>query len=277
MLAATSAILAHAGCPAPRRRARQLIAGALGLDAAALLGASDKALAPAEVARLHGLARRLAGGEPLSRILGRRAFWEIELHLSPDVFDPRPDSETVVEAVLARVEAQAAVHLLDLGTGSGCLLLALLSALPNAWGVGVDRSWGAAVTARTNARRLGLGRRSGFIVGDWGLALGNRFDVVVANPPYIATADLAKLPPEVRNYDPRAALDGGDDGLEAYRSIARQLPLLLAPGGLFVAEVGDGQAAPVAAIVAAVGLTISAIEPDLAGIARCVVARKSPD
>ncbi len=224
--------------------------------------------------RLHDLVRRLAGGEPLSRVLGRREFWGLDFELSVDTLDPRPESETIIEAVLARVDRAAPARVLDLGTGSGSLLLALLFELPAASGIGVDLSEGAAVTARRNAKSLGLAGRARFFVGDWGSALAQRFDVIVANPPYVAKADLSELPHAVRGYDPERALDGGEDGLAAYRSIAARLSVLLAPFAIFAAEVAMGQAASVTRILEESGLFVEAIERDLADIERCMVVRE---
>jgi len=183
----------------------------------------------------------------------------------------------VVEAVLAALEARGwkrdrALSLLDLGTGSGCLLLALLSELPRAWGVGVDRAPGAAATARANATAAGLGARAAFVVGSWAQALRGPFDIVVANPPYVRHADLAGLMPEVARFDPAPALDGGPDGLDAYRAILADLPRILAAGALVAFEIGEGQAAPVSKLIQNVGLTPSGLRKDLSGIERCILA-----
>jgi release factor glutamine methyltransferase len=275
-LDAASAILGQAGCREPRRRARQLIAGGLGVTATELLIASDQRLGDCQKQRLCGLVRRLAGGEPLSRVLGRREFWGFEFELSPEVFDPRPETETVVEAVLARVDRNAPLNLLDLGTGSGCLLFALLSVLEKAFGLGIDCSAGAVAVARRNAIALGLACRTRLVIGDWGTAIARPFDVVVSNPPYIASPQLGRLPRAVAKYDPRRALDGGVDGLAAYRAIASDLTRLMAPGALFAAEIGAGQAAAVGAILQQQGLSIEGVERDLAGIERCILARNSP-
>ncbi len=217
------------------------------------------------------IARRCAG-EPVSRILGRREFWSLDFALTPDVLDPRPDSETVVEAALAHLgsrDREAAV--LDLGTGSGCLLLAVLSELPGAWGVGIDKSVGACRAARENAGRLGFGARAHFVVGDWGAALGARFDAVLCNPPYIAERDIAALAPEVARHDPWAALSGGEDGLDGYRAVLAGVARLLAPGGFAVLELGQGQGQAVSALAGAGGLCTLASNADLSGIERCVV------
>jgi release factor glutamine methyltransferase len=270
-----AASLAKAGCDEPRRRARQLIAGALDLSAAELLMRGEHQLDGSQVQQLRNFITRMAAGEPLSRILKRREFWGLDFELSPDTLDPRPDSETIIEAVLARVDRSDPLRVLDLGTGSGCLLLALLSELPIATGIGVDISEGAVATARRNAESLGLNGRSGFFVGDWGYAIAQRFDIVVANPPYIVTSALRDLPQEVRLYDPPRALDGGDRGLAAYQHIIALLPILLTPSGLFAAEIGSGQAVDVVALLRGNALACDAVERDLGGIERCIVARKT--
>jgi release factor glutamine methyltransferase len=272
-LDACAAGLMAAGVDEPRRQARRIFVAALGLSPAEVFAHPKRMLDREEQARIAAMARRVAAREPLSRITGRREFWGLEFVLSPDTLDPRPESETVVEAVLARFsDRDKPYRFLDLGTGSGCLLLALLHEYPNASGIGVDVMPGAVITARHNAARLGLGERASFIAGDWGAGLAGGFDAVVANPPYIATADLAALMPEVRDHDPRRALDGGADGLAAYRAIARDLPRLLVPGGLLAAEIGQGQADSVAEIIRAGGLAVERVAPDLAGIARVVLA-----
>ncbi|HEX3883534.1 MAG TPA: peptide chain release factor N(5)-glutamine methyltransferase [Stellaceae bacterium] len=266
--------LAIAGFDEPRRRARRLAAAALAMSATEVFVHPERPIAEADAERVAALLRRVLAHEPLSRVLGVREFWGLEFGLSPDTLDPRPETETVVEAVLARLpERGREYRVLDLGTGSGCLLLALLSELPGAHGVGVDRALGAAVAARDNAVALGLAGRAGFVVGDWAAAICGRFDIIVSNPPYIATETIASLPPEVRDFDPRRALDGGVDGLDAYRRITLELPQLLRPGGLFVVEVGVGQERTVAALLAAEGLLLDGFAADLAGILRCVVAR----
>ncbi|TMK37296.1 MAG: peptide chain release factor N(5)-glutamine methyltransferase [Alphaproteobacteria bacterium] len=269
----TAAALAAAGIDEPRRQARRIMVAALGLSPAEVFAHPHRRLDREEHARIQAMVRRVAAHEPLSRITGHREFWGRDFVLSRDTLDPRPETETVVEAVLARLtDREQPYRFLDLGTGSGCLLLALLSEYPQASGIGVDVAYGAAITARHNAARLGLGERASFVAGDWGAGLAGGFDAVVANPPYIATADLAALMPEVRDHDPRRALDGGADGLAAYRAIARDLPRLLVPGGLLAAEIGLGQADSVAEIIIAGGLAVERVAPDLAGIARVVLA-----
>jgi len=269
-----AAALAAAGFDEPRRRARRLLAAALGRSAADLFAHPEHTLTAVGAARVAAMLDRMTRHEPLSRIVGKREFWGLEFGLSADTLDPRPESETVVEAVLARLpDRSRGYRFLDLGTGTGCLLLALLSEFPKATGVAVDVAPGAARTARHNALMLGLGGRAHFVVGDWARAVAGRFDAVIANPPYIPTPAIAGLPPEVRDYDPRPALDGGADGLVAYRAIAADLPRLLRPSGLFAAEIGMGQAEAVDAILAQNGLAIDGFASDLAGTVRCVVAR----
>ena len=274
LLSEAACKLSQAGFAEPRRAARRLVASSLDLTPAEVLGHSEQALDEQQTGRVRLALRRMAEREPLSRILGRREFWGLEFALSADTLDPRPETETVVEAVLRRVlNRNAPLRFLDLGTGTGCILLALLSEFPAATGFGVDIALGAVMTALGNAATLGLGERAHFLVGDWGTAISGRFDVIASNPPYIGGAALADLPPEVALYDPRLALDGGADGLGAYRSLVFDLLRLLRPGGVFACEVGSGQAPPVAAILRARGLAVDGCEPDLAGIARCVVAR----
>ena len=268
--------LTLAGVDEARRRARRLVAAALDLSPAEVLARNDRAVTNDESERIAAMLRRTLAHEPLSRVLGAREFWGLDFMLSPDTLDPRPETETLVEAVLARLpERRRPRRFLDLGTGTGCLLLALLSEYPAANGVGVDLAAGAVDTAARNAERHGLRPRAEFVVGNWGKGLAEAFDVIVANPPYIASRDLAALPPEVRDYDPSLALDGGADGLAAYRAIAADLPRLLAPAGFFACEIGVGQENAVAGIISAAGLVIDNVLPDLAGIPRCVVARRT--
>jgi release factor glutamine methyltransferase len=274
ILAEAIAVLSGAGLDEPRRCARRFVAAFLDVPPTELLSHAERALEWSVVEGLRGSLARIVMGEPLSRVLGWREFWGLRFALSADTLDPRPESETLVEAVLRRMpDRNAPLSFLDLGTGTGCLLLALLSELPTAVGIGVDVAVGAVMTARENAALLGLADRARFFVGDWSSALSGRFTVIVANPPYIARVELAGLPPEVRLYDPRRAVDGGEEGLAAYRRIAEDLPALLSSGGIFAVEIGTGQASVAAAILQAEGLLIDGIERDLAGIERCIVAR----
>jgi release factor glutamine methyltransferase len=264
--------VAAAGVAEPRREARLLVALALGVAPATVLGYPERPLEPAAQARLDGLAARRAAGEPYARLLGRRQFWSLDFALTPDTLDPRPDSETLVEAALAHLRDRAApLKLIDFGTGTGCLLLALLSELPNAVGIGVDILPGAAAAARLNAAALGLDRRAAFIVGHWGDPIAGEADVILANPPYICSRDIDGLAPEVANHEPRAALDGGEDGLAAFRELAGDLGRLARSGGIVLLEVGQGQAPMVARLMAKAGLGVRAIRCDLSGIERVLV------
>jgi release factor glutamine methyltransferase len=271
-LTAASAALAAAGIEAARREARLLIATALATDLSGVVGFPERRLDAAEASRLAGLVARRAAREPAARLLGRREFWSLDFAVSPETLVPRPDSESVIEAALAEISDRAApLRLLDLGTGTGCLLLALLSELPAATGIAVDIATGAAATARDNACALGLDGRAGFLVGSWAAAIAGEFDLIVANPPYIASGAIAALEPEVARYEPRAALDGGPDGLAAYRALAGELPRLLAAGGRAFLELGAGQADAVTAVMEHAGLRRRALRRDLGGVVRCLV------
>lgn len=268
--------LAGAGVPDAAVDARILLLAATGLDRVALIRDPDLPVAPEAAARLAAWLDRRAAREPVSRILGRRAFWGLDLAITPDVLDPRPDTETLVAAVLDALSPRrdAPLRLLDLGTGSGAILCALLSELPGATGLAVDRSAGACAVARRNLAAGGLASRSLVIRGDWAAALGGgAFDAVVSNPPYIESAVIPGLDRDVRDHDPLAALDGGPDGLAAYRVLAADLPRLLAPGGVAAFEIGQGQEVAVAGLMGAAGLAGLAVRPDLAGIGRVVLGR----
>ncbi len=272
-----AARLAAAGIDSAALDARILVGHGLGLDRDRLLIDSNRAVAPDDLARVDALIDRRAAREPVSRILGHREFWSLEFALTPETLDPRPDSETVIEAALATAPS-GPLAILDLGTGSGCLLLALLTERPDAEGVGVDASEGAIQAASANARHLKLSARARFVVADWSRNLterleSRRFDLIVANPPYIPEGDIAGLEPEVSRFDPLAALTGGADGLDAYRCLAPRMPELLSPGGVVVFEVGIGQAAAVADLLAKAGLHPLGTRTDLGGIERCVIAR----
>ncbi len=260
----------------PAREAALLLRAACALTASDLIGAPEAPLG-ALARRAEAFAARRAAGEPLSRIVGRREFWSLSLAISPDALDPRPETETIVEAALAKFAARRAeaLRVLDLGVGSGALLCALLSEFPAARGIGVDLSEGAAKVARANVEALSLAERAEIRVGDWGAGLEGPFDLVVANPPYIRSGEIAELSREVRDHDPPLALDGGEDGLEAYRALAPEIARLLAPAGWFFLEVGAGQAEAVGRIAAAAGLADLAEFRDLAGVARVVAGRLS--
>jgi release factor glutamine methyltransferase len=260
----------------PDLDARLLLAEALQIDVIEITVRPDVALGPQAAERLAGFACRRLTREPVGRILGRREFWGLPFDLSPETLEPRPDTETVVETALSLVpDRQAALRLLDLGTGSGCLLVALLHELPQATGIGIDRSLGALATARRNAARNGVAERTAFVASDWAAALRGRFDLVVSNPPYIASPDLEGLAPEVREHDPMAALDGGNDGLVAYRIIFAGTPALLAPGGMLVVEIGSSQEQAVRNLAGAAGLEVIRVSHDLGGHPRAVALRPS--
>jgi release factor glutamine methyltransferase len=264
------------GCESPDLDARLLVGHALALDHAGLIAAAERVLTSAERDRIAALAQRRLVGEPVARIRGSKEFWGLDFTVTSAVLVPRPETETLVEAALAGAERDARrgpLRLADLGTGSGALLLALLYELPNATGVGTDKSLTALAVARDNAQRHGLAARADFIACDQGAALAGGFDIVVANPPYIASDDIASLPVEVRDFDPALALDGGPDGLAAYRVIAGDARRLLNPGGTMIVEIGVGQGESVAHLLRESGLNVLLpIRPDLAGIPRAVVA-----
>ncbi len=268
-----TARLKAAGIESPHREARVLLAHALDVDQAAIIGHPERAVPDPGVYR--ALVDRRGQGVPAAQLLGRREFWSLPFRVTPDTLIPRPETETLVDAALTALTARqrAAPVMLDLGTGSGCLLLALLSESPDATGIGVDRSAAAVAVARDNAARLSLAGRARFLVSDWAAAVSGRFDVVVSNPPYIASGEIDGLQPEVARYEPKLALDGGGDGLKCYREIVGDLPRLLKPGASVFLEVGAGQWEPVAALLETAGMTVSNPVRDLAGVYRCVAAQ----
>ena len=257
----------------PRLEARLLLARATGITPEMLVSELDGV---AEITRYEKLLLRREAREPLALILGHREFWSMEFAVSDATLVPRPESEALIEAACAAYPdgAHPPRRILDLGTGTGCLLLAALAEFPSAFGVGVDISPAAVSIARRNAAMLGFGSRTAFVVADWASAMSARFDLVIANPPYIATAQIPGLMPEVGSYEPRRALDGGIDGLDAYRVLVPALPALLAEAAVAVFEIGSGQAAAVAALAADTGLTTS-LSPDLAGTPRAIVLRNT--
>src|SRR5262245_245572 len=258
--------------------ARLLVGQATGLDLTGMITAANRALTAHESDRLDALARRRLAGEPVARILGSKDFWGLPLLLSPETLVPRPDTETVVELALQMLREQPSnkpLSIADLGTGTGAILLALLSELPDATGIGTDISVQALETATANAVRLGLASRAGFIRCDYASALTGPFDLIVSNPPYIRSGDIAGLAGEVRDHDPVKALDGGPDGLAAYRALIPQAAGILAPGAVLVVEAGQGQSAEIEALMTAAGLKPhGAPKADLGGIPRAVGARK---
>jgi len=266
-----------AGLASPELDARLLVGHALGLDHAALAAADARSFGVEREAAIDALAQRRLAGEPVARILGRKEFWSLPLKVDAATLVPRPETETVVEAALAAVDERGPrkrpLRIADIGTGSGAVLLALMSELPHAFGVGTDISRGALAVARDNAQRLGLPAH--FVACDLAAALRGPFDVIVSNPPYIASDDIAALAAEVRDFDPHAALDGGPDGLTVYRAIAATVPILLKAGGSLIVELGIGQAEPVAALFAAAGLVPSPPRNDLNLVPRALGATRA--
>jgi len=267
--------------------ARILLGAVLSLDLTDMIAAAERRVTAAEAARLEDAVRRRVAGEPVARIVGSREFWGLSLQLSAATLVPRPDTETVVELALEmlrplemprpRADPERRLRIADIGTGSGAILLALLSELPDANGVGTDISVAALQTASGNAVQLGLASRAAFVACDYAAALSGAFDLIVSNPPYIRSADIAGLSIEVRDYDPLGALDGGTDGLDAYRALIPQAARLLAPGGALVVEAGQGQSGEIQGLIDAAGLTCERPpKADLAGIRRAVAGRKKP-
>jgi release factor glutamine methyltransferase len=265
--------LREAKIATPELDARLLLCHAAGLSHEAYVAGINDALAPDAAARFEAHVKRRLEGEPVSRIIGVREFYGRPFRIDQSTLDPRPDTETLVEAALALVDRETPLNILDLGTGSGCILLTLLAELALATGLGVDKSPAAVDIARRNAQILGVGDRAGFVAGDWLETVKETFDLVVANPPYLTAADLAALSPEVRDHDPKAALDGGPDGLSAYRRIVPSLGKALRPGGFALFEVGPDQAQAVLRLLAEAGLDAGEgqnLWRDLAGRPRVV-------
>jgi release factor glutamine methyltransferase len=278
---ALTARLKSAAIDSAELDARLLVGAVLGLDLTGMIAAANLTLMREQSIRLEGLMRRRLAGEPVARIVGVKEFWGLPLKLSPATLVPRPDTETVVELALEMLRADGIadrpLRVADLGTGTGAILLALLSELPGAQGIGTDISAEALETARGNAVRLGFSGRAAFIRCHYASALTGPFDLIVSNPPYIRSADIASLAPEVRDHDPHAALDGGADGLDAYRALIAQAACVLAPGSILVVEAGQGQASEIQGLMTAAGLTLPGPpKADLAGIGRAVAARKLP-
>jgi len=270
----------QAGIDSADADARLLISHALGIDRAALIASGERALNTEEMTAIDSLAERRLKREPVARIFGCKEFWSLSLHISQSVLVPRPETETVIEAALDYIVRGGlraeSLRILDIGTGSGALLLALLSELPNAFGTGTDISTPALGVARVNAERHALAPRCTFATCNIADGLPGPFDLIVSNPPYIAHNDIATLAPEVRDYDPVLALDGGSDGLNGYRAIAHDARRLLAPGGRLIVELGAGQETAVRALFTNAGLTVGAARKDLAGISRALSASLAP-
>lgn len=277
--------LVQAGIDSSRLDAQVLLAAVLDVPRETVFGTPERVLTDGQFTAFAKMVSRRAARQPVSQIVGRREFWGRDFRVTRQTLTPRPDSETLIEAVLSfwrgsrepaprsRTRGGDPPRVLDLGAGSGCLLLTLLAEIPGARGVGVEISEAALEVARDNAARLGLEDRAQLVQGDWCSALprDSRFDIVVANPPYIAESDWDTLAPEVAEYEPGVALRGGADGLDAYRAIAPQARRVLAPGGIAAFEVGIGQAPDVVRILSDAGLRARGTHKDLAGVERCVL------
>jgi release factor glutamine methyltransferase len=272
-LRAATADLGAAGIEAPHREARILLTHALDTDRAGLLRRLGDTLTADEHDRFRTMTARRVLHEPTATILGHREFWSLDFIVTKDTLIPRPDSEVLIEAAVALHPDRPVTRILDLGTGTGCLLLAALSEFPEAWGLGIDRSMAAARIARQNAEALGLGDRAAIMVGDWDRALAGRFDLILSNPPYIPSADIASLMPEVAQHEPRLALDGGADGLDPYRLLFPTLHGRLSGGGTALFEFGVGQAAALTDLAQAARLIVLDQKADLAGHPRVMIVR----
>lgn len=264
--------LEAAGVDTPVLDARVLVESGAGVTRMDIVTDPYRVLAVAQIAQVRDLIERRIAHEPVAYIVGKKAFWKSEFEVSADTLIPRPETEFVVNAGLKLLIDVKAARVLDLGTGTGAILLSVLAERPDAEGVGVDASAAALAVARRNAQALGLEARTQFCEGHWGGSLEGPFDLVVSNPPYVVSSEIAGLAPEVLR-EPRLALDGGVDGLEAYRSIISDLPRLMAPGAGFALEVGAGQVEPVAKLARSAGLLVMAPLPDLAKVPRVVWGR----
>jgi len=277
---AAAGLMRQAGIATPELDARLLLCHAAAIDHVTFVARPDHALASEMMTRFGVLVESRLRGVPVSRLVGLREFYGRSFVINDDTLDPRPDTETLIEAALAVVDVggprNRALRLIDLGTGTGCILITLLAELPRATGIGVDRSAAALALARENAQRLGVADRAQFVAGDWLAGIGDgACDMILANPPYIETAEIAALAPEVRDHDPFMALDGGEDGLDAYRQIAARAGSVLQKGGKLIVEIGSGQADAVPALFRAHGLDVdhdNCARRDLAGHPRCIVA-----
>ena len=268
--------LEAAGVDSPVLDARLLLEAGAGVSRLEIVTDPRRELSDAQVDAVNALTKRREAREPVSHIIGRKHFWTLDLAVNADVLTPRPETEFVVEAGLqATLPADAPHRILDLGAGSGAIILALLRERPSATGVAIDVSERALAMVHANANELGVANRLEIRQNDWARDLDERFDLVVSNPPYIRSGDIDELAPEVSRYEPRVALDGGEDGLVAYRIIAAALPRLLKPGAAFALEVGLGQAESVKALVEASGLSAGEPVRDLSGIPRVVVGHSA--
>ncbi len=273
-LACVRSMLRRAGVDDPRLDARVLVAHVLGCDKARLRGFPEQRLTDVQRDNLRSLATKRAGRMPMAQVLGTWEFWSLDLRVTPDTLTPRPDSEAIVACCLDLAAAHGAPsRIVDLGTGSGCLIVSLLLAWPRCRGLGVDCSEAALAVARDNARSHGLEGRARFERGDWLAGVDGSFDLVVANPPYVPSGDIAGLDPEVARHEPRLALDGGRDGLDCYRAILPGVASRLAPGGFVVLEHGEGQGPGLECLASSSGLEAVSVATDLSGRRRGLALR----
>lgn len=271
-LSAGRTALEGAGVETSALDARLLLEAAMDADTARIVAEPDQALDTRQEEQYRSFLERRQNREPISQILGRRAFWKDEFAVTADTLTPRPDSETVIELAVDHFRRDAPRRILDLGTGTGCLLLSALREFPDAAGVGVDLSPEACQAALRNARMLGLDGRTRIICGNWGTAIGGVFDLVLCNPPYIADPEEKDLPPEVTEFEPHQALFAGVRGLDAYRELVPGLAANLAPGGALIVEIGHGQGPGVSQILMESGFYVAARARDLANRERCLLA-----
>jgi release factor glutamine methyltransferase len=265
--------LAAAEIDNPHLDARILIQHILGCDRMQMLTGAERILSDDDLFNIQKIIARRTAHEPVARIIGEREFWGLSFGLNEATLEPRPDSETLVEAVLSVASHERPIQILDLGTGTGCLLLSLLHELPEAEGLGIDIAQRAVEQATINAENLGLMSRAKFQLGDWLAGIAESFDIIISNPPYIIHDNIMALQPEVRENDPLRALDGGMDGLDDYRKLIPLIPKSLNAHGVVAMEVGQGQAQFVADLMKDAGLKEIKIYNDLAGIERCLVAQ----
>jgi release factor glutamine methyltransferase len=274
---AATAALKAGGIDSPSIDARLLMEVAAGASRADILTDPYRTVTEAQQAMLDGFVARRLKREPVSRILGKKGFWKIMLNVTPDVLSPRPDTEAILDVVMLAYPPHQAFQMVDLGTGSGAILLAILAERAGATGLGTDISFEALAVARDNAASLGLDRRCDFLRTEWAAGMADHsFDLVVSNPPYIPSGDIDGLDPEVRDHDPRLALDGGPDGLEAYRQLAPEIMRIMKPGGVFAVEIGWDQGPQVKALFEAAGFTDVIVVKDLSDRDRVVTNGPDP-
>ncbi|MCE3232453.1 MAG: Methylase of polypeptide chain release factor [Rickettsiaceae bacterium] len=277
ILSSAKAELSNTGSPSSALDAELLLAYALGASREKIIGYPELEISGEEAKAFNALVKRRIAREPMAHILGRREFWGREFKVNKYTLDPRPDSETLIEAALELFPLDKQLNILDFGTGTGCLLLTLLAEFPNAKGVGVDISSDALAVAKGNSCNLGLANRAEFIVSSWGDKVQGKYDLIISNPPYIRSSDISCLEPEVSKYEPCGALDGGMSGLQCYEDLAPQIATLISNDGFVVLEFGMGQHEDVKDIMENIGLAFVDFKQDLAGINRCAVFSASAD